>query len=205
MRRWLKIGIVSFISVVLFLIFYFFFPHIWGEAVYPLEYQDSIKKYSEQWGVRPNLVCAVIYTESHFNPRATSGVGAQGLMQIMPATGRSIADELGESFGNLYDPDTNIRYGVWYLKGLLEKFNGNSELASAAYNAGVMRAHQYNEQGVSLPYETQFFIQKVKNAEAMYDKIYGPWYSQSESEKRNPIERGFSNISDFVKNLILGF
>ena len=205
MKKWLKIGIVSFVTLILLLVFYFFFPHIWGEAIYPLEYQDSIKKYSQQWGVRPNLVCAVIYTESHFSPRATSGVGAQGLMQIMPATGRSIAEELGEPFGNLYDPDTNIRYGTWYLKGLLEKFNGNAELAAAAYNAGVIRAHQYDEQRIPLPYETQFFIQKVRNAEVMYDKIYDSWYSQSESEKRNPIERGFSNIADFVKSLILGF
>jgi len=205
MRRWIKIGIVSFITLVLLLGFYFFFPHIWGEAIYPLDYQDSIKNYATKWNVRPNLVAAVIYTESHYNPRATSGVGAQGLMQIMPPTGRSIAGELGEPFGDLYDPDTNIRYGTWYLKGLLEKFNGNSELASAAYNAGVMRAHQYNEQGVPLPYETQFFIQKVRSAEGMYDKVYDSWYSESESEKRNPAQRGFSNIADFVKNLILGF
>lgn len=205
MRRWLKIGVASSTALILLLGFYLFFPHIWGEAIYPLEYQDMIKKYSEQWGVRPNLVCAVIYTESHFSPRATSGVGAQGLMQIMPATGRSIAGELGEPFGNLYDPETNIRYGTWYLKGLLEKFNGNSELAAAAYNAGVMRAHQYDEQGAPLPYETQFFIQKVRSAEVMYDKVYDSWYSELESERLNPVERGFSNIADFVKNLIIGF
>jgi len=205
MRRWLKIIIASSVTLIFLLIFYFFFPHIWGEAIYPLEYQDSIKKYSEQWGVTPNLICAVIYTESHFNPQATSGVGAQGLMQIMPPTGRSIAEELGEPFGNLYDPDTNIRYGTWYLKGLLEKYGGDTDAATAAYNAGVPRVDRFREGQGSLPYETTFFIQKVRSAESMYDKVYDSWYSQSESEKRNPIERGFSNIADFVKSLILGF
>ncbi len=202
MRRWIKFSIVGCVTVAILLIFYFFFPHIWGEAIYPLDYQDSIKKYALQWNVRPNLVAAVIYTESHYNSQALSPVGAQGLMQIMPATGRSIAGELDEPFGNLYDPDTNIRYGTWYLKGLMEKFRGNSELASAAYNAGVMRAHQYDEQGVPLPYETQFFVQKVKSAEEMYNKIYDGWYEVT--VEVSPLQRGYNNIADFVKGL-LGF
>ncbi|MDZ7587461.1 MAG: lytic transglycosylase domain-containing protein, partial [Patescibacteria group bacterium] len=139
-------------------IFYFFFPHVWGELLYPLDYKDSIKKYSEERGLRPNFVCAIIYTESRFNPKSVSSVGALGLMQVMPGTGDSIAQEIGEKTGDLTDPDTSIKYGTWYIKGLVDK-----------YKDGVM----------ALPNETTFFVQKVKSAEAMYDKVYDAWYSQS--------------------------
>lgn len=205
MRRLVKFIIVSVVTVAILVIFYFFFPHIWGELLYPLEYKDTIKKYSDERNLRPNFVCAIIYTESRFNATSTSGVGAEGLMQIMPGTGKSISEELGEiSMGDLYNPDTNVRYGTWYIKGLLDKYNGDTDLALAAYNAGVNRADQYKDNVMSLPYETVFFVQKVKGAEEMYNKVYNSWYSESQSEKRNPVAIGFSNIADYVKKLILG-
>lgn len=204
MKRTLKFIILSLVTIGLLLIFYFFFPHVWGELLYPLDYKDSIKKYAAERNLRPNLVAAVIYTESRFHKDSVSGAGAVGLMQIMPGTASSIAQEVGEPMGNLRDPDTNIKYGTWYLRGLIDKFNGDTNLALAAYNAGVNRAHQYQEQGFALPYETVFFIQKVNGAEAMYDKVYDAWYSQSESQKVNPVALGFSNLADFVKKLILG-
>lgn len=205
MRRLAKFIIISIVTVLLLAIFYFFFPSVWGELLYPLDYKDSIKKYSEERGLRPNLTAAIIYTESRFNARSTSGVGARGLMQIMPGTGESISQEMGEpAMGDLYDPDVSIRYGTWYIKGLLDKYNGNLDLALAAYNAGVNRADKYKDNAMALPYETVFFVQKVKGAEAMYDKIYGAWYAEVSSEKRNPVAIGFSNLGDFVKKLILG-
>ena len=205
MRRTVKIIIAGFLTIALLAIFYFFFPHVWGELLYPLDYKDSIKKYSQERGLRPNFVCAIIYTESRFNSRSTSGVGATGLMQIMPGTGQSIAAELGEpTMSDLYDPDVSIRYGTWYIKGLLDKYNGDTDLALAAYNAGVNRADKYKDNVMPLPYETIFFVQKVKGAEEMYGKVYDAWYSESQSEKRNPVAIGFSNIADYVKKLILG-
>jgi soluble lytic murein transglycosylase len=204
MRRTDKFIIMSFITVLLLAVFYFFFPHVWGELLYPLDYKDSIKKYSAERNLRPNLVAAVIYTESRFNTDSVSGPGATGLMQIMPGTGQSIASEMGENMGSLHDPDTNIRYGTWYLKGLIDKYNGDLDLALAAYNAGVGRADSYQETGAALPYETVFFIQKVKGSEEMYDKVYDAWYAEVSSEKRNPVAIGFTNLSDFVKKLILG-
>jgi soluble lytic murein transglycosylase len=205
MKKRIQLIIVSCVTVFLLVLFYVYGSQVWGEIVYPLDYQDSIKHYALQWNVRPNFVAGVIFTESHFNPKATSGVGAQGMMQIMPATGRSIAKELGEPFGNLYDPDTNIRYGTWYLKGLLEKFNGNSELASAAYNAGVMRASYYRDGTGTLPAETQNFIVKVKTAESKYDEIYGQWYTKSQSQKTGTVQRSFTDVASFVRSLILGY
>jgi len=205
MRKLAKFIIVSAVTVILLVVFYFFFPHVWGELFYPLDYKDSIKKYSEMRELRPNFVAAIIYTESRFNAHSTSSVGASGLMQIMPGTGQSIAEELGESSaGNLYDPEVSIRYGTWYIKGLLDKYNGDTDLALAAYNAGVGRADKYKDEVVPLPYETVFFVQKVKNTEAMYDKIYDAWYSEVASEKKNPVSIGFTNIADYVKKLILG-
>ncbi len=204
MRRFVKFTAASLITVVLLAIFYFFFPHVWGSVFYPLDYRDSVKKYSEERDLRPNLVAALIYTESRFNPRATSSVGAQGLMQIMPGTGDSIAESLGESTSDLYDPDTSIKYGTWYIKSLLDKYNGDLDLAFAAYNAGVGRADKYKDNVLPLPKETVFFVQKIKDTEKMYDKIYGTWYSGVESHKKNSVSLGFSNLTDFVKRLILG-
>lgn len=203
-RRWFKFTIASLVTVGLLLIFYFFFPQVWGEALYPLDYQDSIKNYSQARNLRPNFVAAVIYCESRFHKESVSGAGAVGLMQLMPGTAASIAAEMGEPMGNLHDPDTNIKYGTWYLRGLMDKYNNDIDLVLAAYNAGSGRADSYKDYGTALPYETVFFIQKVKGAEAMYDKVYDAWYAQVASEKRNPVAIGFSNIADYVRTLILG-
>jgi soluble lytic murein transglycosylase len=207
MKKLSKIIIAIVTTLVILVGFYFLFPHVWGEAVYPLDYQAQIKKYSLQWGLRPNFVCAIIYTESRFHKDSVSGVGAIGLMQIMPSTGASIAQELGESGyspDKLYDPETNIRYGTWYIKGLIDKYNGNTELATAAYNAGVGRADKWKDGVQPLPYETVFFVQKIKDTEGMYDKIYGNWALNPEVKRPNPFYQDASNIRDFVKNLILG-
>lgn len=204
MRRTVKFIIVSAVTILLLAIFYFFFPNVWGELLYPLDYKDSIKKYSDARNLRPNLVAAVIYTESRFHKDSVSSAGAVGLMQLMPGTAAGIASEMGESTGNLRDPDTNIRYGTWYLKGLLDKYDGDLDLALAAYNAGSGRADSFKDTGAALPYETVFFIQKVKGAEEMYDKVYDAWYAEVSSETRNPVALGFTNLADFVKKLILG-
>lgn len=207
MKKLTKILLVISTFLVLVLGFYFFFPQVWGDAVYPLDYQDSIKKYALEWNVRPNFICAMIYTESRFHKDSVSSAGAVGLMQVMPSTGASIAQELGESnysSNNLLDPDTSIRYGTWYIKGLLDKYDGNSDLAVAAYNAGSGRADAYKDGRGSLPYETVFYIQKVKDVEKMYDEVYGDWAFNPEVKKPNPFYQGIGNIKDFVKGLILG-
>jgi len=134
--------------------------------------------------------------EQALHQRVGRVVGAGGLALV--------AGELGEPMGDLYNPEVSIRYGSWYLKGLLDKYNGNLDLALAAYNAGVPRADKYKDKVMPLPYETVFFVQKVKGAEGMYDKVHDAWYSKSQSEKRNPVTVGFANLGDFVKKLILG-
>jgi soluble lytic murein transglycosylase len=120
-------------------------------------YEPLIRDYSTRQALRPDLVRAVIQVESGFNPRARSRVGAMGLMQLMPATAR----ELG--VGDPYDPEDNIRGGTMYLRQLIDRYEGNEELALAAYNAGSGAVDRYGR--VVPPYrETRDYVKKVGRA-----------------------------------------
>ena len=119
-----------------------------------------IDKYSEQNNLDPDFVKAVVKQESGFNPNAKSHCGAMGLMQLMPAT----AQGLGVT--NAYDAEQNIYGGTKYLKGLMDRFDNNKELALAAYNAGPNAVKKYN--GIPPYRETQNY---VKNVMASYGRF----------------------------------
>jgi hypothetical protein len=123
-------------------------------------WDDLIDERATAHGIRPELVRAVIQVESGFNPRARSPKGAMGLMQLMPGT----AAELG--VGNPFDPEQNIRGGVAYLRSLLDQFEGNEELALAAYNAGPNAVSRYGHNVP--PYrETRDYVEKVRKRTAV--------------------------------------
>lgn len=116
-------------------------------------FEASITEHARRERVAEDLVRAVIQVESAFNPIAVSSKGAMGLMQLMPAT----ATELGVV--NPFDPDQNIRGGVAYLRQLLNRYNGNVELALAAYNAGIGNVAKYGD--VPPFKETKNYVKKI--------------------------------------------
>ncbi|MFO7528892.1 MAG: lytic transglycosylase domain-containing protein [Marinobacter sp.] len=116
-------------------------------------YQQEIQTAAREFEVDPALVRAVIHAESAFNPKALSPKGAQGLMQLMPGT----AQELG--VGNAMVAAENIRGGVNYLARMLDRFNGNIRLATAAYNAGPGAVTRYK--GVPPYAETKAYVERV--------------------------------------------
>src|SRR5690606_27722866 len=100
-------------------------------------YQEEIAAAAREFGVEEAVVRAIIHAESAFNPLAVSSAGAQGLMQLMPATARRFG--VADSF----DPAANIRGGVQYLAWLLQRYNGDLTLAAAGYNAGEGAVDRY--------------------------------------------------------------
>ena len=119
-------------------------------------YDPIIAEHSSVHGVRADLVHAVIQAESAFNPMARSIKGAMGLMQLMPATA------IAYGVSNAYDPVQNIRAGVAYLRGLLDRYSQNEELALAAYNAGPGAVEKYG--GAVPPYrETRNYVAKIRH------------------------------------------
>jgi soluble lytic murein transglycosylase-like protein len=117
-------------------------------------YDPYIEMVSRENGVDPTLVKAVALVESGFNPKARSSKGAQGLMQLMPAT----AAQYGVS--NIHDPYQNLNAGAKHLRQLLDQYDGNVTLALAAYNAGAGAVQRYG--GVPAYAETQDYVKKVE-------------------------------------------
>lgn len=148
----------------------------WYERLrYPLRYEEIIKGHAENYRLDPQLVAAVIYQESKFEPDAVSASGAVGLMQLLPSTGQGIADRTGGNSwtpGDLLDPELNVRYGAWYLRHLLDKY-GDEELALAAYNAGQTNVDRWREQGVGIQFpETRHYVARVQELKRIYARAY---------------------------------
>ncbi|CDH44426.1 transglycosylase SLT domain-containing protein [Candidatus Contendibacter odensensis] len=156
------------------------------ELRFPLAYREGVINNARTDTVDPAWVYAVIRQESSFRPDARSPVGALGLMQIMPATGRQIAQELRDVSADnppLLRPDINIRYGVHYLRQILERLQDNPMLATAAYNAGPNKVAQWlpardtvpaDVWAETIPYrETRSYVQRVMEYAAIYQRRLG--------------------------------
>ena len=151
----------------------------------PLQYTSTIREQARAKHLPASLIAAVIYAETKFDAR-TSPTGALGLMQIEPATAEFLANRSGAtsfSLADLAHPDTNIAYGAYYLRYLLDHYHGNETLALAAYNGGqtnvdgwLAQAHAAGVRfGVAqIPFaETRAYVKKVESAQRSYRKQYG--------------------------------
>ena len=173
---------VAVCLIIAFAVVFFVIPAVM-RARFQLKYTELIRKYSVEYDLDPTFVAGVIFTESKFNARAQSRAGARGLMQIMPETGASIAKELKEDFDpdDLFDPETSVRYGCYYLRKMLNQFDQNPAVALAAYNAGPTNAALWLEQYrldsrgriAYIPYEeTRNYVERVFQAQENYANLY---------------------------------
>lgn len=153
------------------------------KARHPFRYRSLVEDYSREQGLDPALVAAMILNESSFNSDAESRLGARGLMQLMPDTAEWIAGKLNETFDfdRMFDPETNIRFGCWFLGYLSRKFDGDPVKMVAGYHAGGGAVDEwladpaYSQDGklTEIPYEgTDRYVQKVMNAYEIYVKHY---------------------------------
>lgn len=151
----------------------------------PEEISSFVEKYSDEYDVPQHIIYAVIKAESGFDPEARSGVGAIGLMQMMPSTFEDMTDNHLKEYldsSALYDPETNIRYGTYYLSYLYKMF-GNWDVVYAAYNGGLgkvkawLEDERYSPDGKTLRQipidETREYVKRVSKNIEKYDELYG--------------------------------
>ncbi len=160
-----------------------------NKSIYPIKYESYVEKYCKEFEVDKCLVYAIIKTESDFDPNAVSGVGAIGLMQLMPDTFTWLQnyrtefqpDKIMDS-KELYNPKLNIEYGVYLLRYLLDMYDGNYSLAICSYNAGNGNIDSWLSQGIitsenvepdNIPFEeTSNYLRRVRTAMEKYKELY---------------------------------
>ncbi|MDQ2085272.1 lytic transglycosylase domain-containing protein [Herbivorax sp. ANBcel31] len=193
-----KKRISLFVFLILLVILIVFTVEVAVKFLYPIEYKEYVLKYSSYYeNLDPYLVFSVIKAESNFEPNATSHKNARGLMQITDDTSIWIAERMkmdNFKIEHLYNPETNIKMGCWYLNNLIEEFMYEDgvyiyeeeperrKLVLAAYNAGRgnvalwLKDIKFSESGKSLdviPFkETDRYVDKVHNYYEVYKKLY---------------------------------
>ena len=152
--------------------------------LFPNKYNEIITEKSRKYNIEKHIVASVINIESRYDKKAVSHVGAIGLMQILPSTAEEIALKLGDDYEqiDLFDEETNIEYGCFYLRYLLDLFDGNIINALASYNWGLNNVKKWIKDGnvdesftiTNIPVkETKNYIKKFKSNSFVYNFIYG--------------------------------
>lgn len=164
-------------------------PNLWGRAerlLYPRKYEVLVDQWAETYGLDPLLVDAFIRTESGFDPQATSSVDARGLMQMTEETflwmRSKIAPEEPLTFADLYDPDTAIRFGCYYLHLCMVRYKGDVSTAAAAYHSGwgtvdqLLQIEEHSADGETLqgfPYnQMHHYVNKITACYQTYQRLY---------------------------------
>ena len=157
--------------------------NIFLKKMYPLEHEEYVDKYSEEFGVDKYYIYAIIKAESNYDVQAQSSKGAMGLMQLLPTTATEVANNLEIKLleGTLYSPEINIMIGTKYFANLHKIYN-NEMLAIAAYNAGPGTVNKWiadgsiEEDGTNIeniPYkETNMYVRKIINNYNIYKQLY---------------------------------
>lgn len=182
----LKIMILLFIVVLI--------PCIGVRFLFPIEHYSNIIRCSEKYNLEPELICAVINTESRFDEEAVSNKGASGLMQIMKPTADWAGKEIGiknYSYEKIFVPEINIEIGCWYLNKLKNQYNDDIMLVMASYNAGSgnvqkwLNDKSYSENGKELdaiPFEeTRKYVERIKINKKVYSillRVFGGNYAK---------------------------
>ena len=205
MKIWKKI-LISIVSFLIIINALFLGAVYYGGVNYPVNYLEEIQKYSNEYGVDPKVVLAIMRVESNFKSDATSKVNAKGLMQILPDTAKHVAKLLNIDANSidLNDAETNIKIGTYYIKYLMQNFS-NMDTVYAAYNGGIgnvntwLKDSKYSSDGVSLynipSSETKHYVNKVNKALKAYEILYGKEFPTKKT-------KGFSKFVENVKNTI---
>lgn len=154
------------------------------KKIYIKQYETYVCKFSEEYEVDPLLIFAIIKTESNFKEDSVSLSNAKGLMQLMDSTANELAKKLDmdENY-DIFNAQTNIELGTYYMDTLLTYYNNNLYLALSAYNAGIGIVNKWIENGTikkdgsdieNIPFkETRNYVRKVMRDYRIYTKLYG--------------------------------
>ena len=168
----MKLFIPVFLSVCTIFLGVFGVNCLYGHF-FPVKYKGEILAAAEEFDVAPALIFSVINVESHFRESAVSSKGATGLMQVLPTTASEIAEKLNVQNFDLKDPETNIRFGTFYLSELIQNF-GDIDVALAAYNAGPSNVRAWLKEDKTLkeiPFkETREYVKKVHKNLKIYSR-----------------------------------
>ncbi|MBP5467452.1 MAG: lytic transglycosylase domain-containing protein [Clostridia bacterium] len=175
----LTVTVIGFLALASFFLIRLY---VQKKYIYPMKYGTEIITYADKYGLERSMVFAIVKSESGFNVFAESNKGAKGLMQITVSTANYIAERLGFSDYDLFDAETNLEFGCYYMKYLITKFN-YIDTALVAYNAGEGKVYEwlsdskYSIDGRTLreiPYkESKEYVQKIYKTSLKYKKLYG--------------------------------
>ncbi len=205
------LNLVKFFLILVFLMLLFHKAIL--KAYFVLDYREQILFFSQESKLNPELVSAIVFVESRFNPRAESRKGALGLMQIMPETGKWIAGKLNWTHyqqSDLLEPKKNLALGTWYLAYLKEVFHQNENIALASYNAGLNSVSGWLKKGIwngetvrleQIPFpETRNYLLRIIILKNLYQYLYPELAVSVRKERKN-----FFEISSYLVRLCQKF
>ncbi|MDO5724891.1 MAG: lytic transglycosylase domain-containing protein [Tissierellia bacterium] len=200
-------GTKKLIKMILFIAIIILGIYLAINIKYPKTYSDIVLKYAQEYNIDKNIIYSIIDKESKFHKAAVSDKGAIGLMQIMPDTAEELANELDLLNYDLTNPDDNIRIGSYYIKKLINKYDGNLIISLAAYNAGMGNVANWitdleNFEDIeSIPVnETKAYVKDVLKNYKMYHLIYDKYRIPPIDIKDEHIDL-FHVTKDFFKGL----